>query len=365
MKKILSYQECTSLKGLSMLLIVLHNLLHAVTPYKENEKFFDINRASFYINNFSDAPVMSFIGYFGWIGVAVFVFLTGYGLSIKYKDGLTIKGTDLRIGTIMLRDMMGGGKILNSKALSFVFFHYKKLLLLVFIPYVVHLLAHFSLWNVACMIPDLLFVRNIFSYPSSPFGYISVGTYWYLGLCFELYVYFALCHKLLNKKWFALITLGLSLASITLLDLPWIRYCKFHFIGWLPAFYLGYYVAKINVESFAYDKKIIILIVSLPLYIFSSLNSYLWFISDIFGILCFITTASLINNKLFRYVGSISSCLFVCHPLIRDFWKQIIGANYMNESITYVVVSVSGYVFVCLVLSHLYNRLLKKIYNIV
>jgi len=350
MSQLLSLKECRALKGTAILMIVLHNLLHGVTPFHENEKFFDPHKASYYLEHFLNAPIMSFFGYFGWIGVAVFIFLTGYGLSIKYSGGLQ----DVDQQTLIF----GRFKIEN-KYLQFIIKHYKKLFILILLPYAIHI-DYKSIKDLVCIAPDLLFVRNILSYPNTPFGIISIGTYWYVGMCMELYVFFAFCNKYFHNKFFIGITLLISFLSITFPELPWIRYSKFHFIGWLPVFYLGYFAAKFSVDKISLTKRILLFAIITPLYIFASLNHYTWFLSDVLGTLCFVSIAPFLCNKILMYIGGISACVFACHPLVRDWW-YFLGRNYMEKSDLFVIASVISYLAVCIVLSDIYSRYLRKI----
>ena len=97
--------ENLALRGICISLILLHNLVHNVVPFTENERFFDPEKADFFINNLMSHPILGSISYLGWLGVPVFFFLSGYGLSMKYESTI-------------------------SNAFTFIKNHYLKLLLL-------------------------------------------------------------------------------------------------------------------------------------------------------------------------------------------------------------------------------------------
>ena len=87
------------MKGLSILFIALHNILHYNTlPFvKENESTFFMERPlAFYENmsSFSLSLPYDFFSFAGFYGVPVFVFLSGYGLVCKWEKG---KNNPLRI----------------------------------------------------------------------------------------------------------------------------------------------------------------------------------------------------------------------------------------------------------------------------
>lgn len=75
------------MRGVAIVFIMLHNLLHLVIPTLENEFVFQIERTRFFMNEvFSGGVdvVQDIFSFLGWYGVAVFLFLSGYGLTLKY-----------------------------------------------------------------------------------------------------------------------------------------------------------------------------------------------------------------------------------------------------------------------------------------
>ncbi len=94
-KDILSKESSLVLRGLAILCIMFHNFLHLeIFGFcKENEMSFIEERAEAFFNAFSDDVIMSvfqIVSFLGWIGVPVFVFLTGYGLATKYPPQYVI-----------------------------------------------------------------------------------------------------------------------------------------------------------------------------------------------------------------------------------------------------------------------------------
>ena len=74
------------MRGVAILCIMFHNFLHLTLPTIENEFSFSELRTDTFVSSLSAQPawaladVMSFLG---WYGVAVFIFLSGYGLVRK------------------------------------------------------------------------------------------------------------------------------------------------------------------------------------------------------------------------------------------------------------------------------------------
>ena len=81
----------TLMKGYGIMFIALHNLLHVerFTGFiKENENSFDVQRTLDFFNvlNMCDWSIFGqFFSFLGWIGVPVFIFVSGYGLVKKHE----------------------------------------------------------------------------------------------------------------------------------------------------------------------------------------------------------------------------------------------------------------------------------------
>ena len=85
-----SKQQTTVLKGLGILLIVLHNFYHNLTPIRgENEFSFSEDIFWNYYLVLQSSPenvVRVLFSYFGHYGVQVFIFFSSYGLTRKYDQ---------------------------------------------------------------------------------------------------------------------------------------------------------------------------------------------------------------------------------------------------------------------------------------
>jgi peptidoglycan/LPS O-acetylase OafA/YrhL len=83
----LDLRDTAALKALGILAIVLHNFYHKLpgTP-RENEFDFDPERFQRFLSSVTDPhqAVQSFFSAFGHLGVQIFIFLSAYGLALKY-----------------------------------------------------------------------------------------------------------------------------------------------------------------------------------------------------------------------------------------------------------------------------------------
>lgn len=86
----LSKDQTNFLKGCGILLIVLHNFFHNLTPViGENEFSFSLQISSKFYQTLASSPYSAMrllFTFFGHYGVQMFVFLSAYGLTLKYAS---------------------------------------------------------------------------------------------------------------------------------------------------------------------------------------------------------------------------------------------------------------------------------------
>ena len=91
MKELLSRKECSAMRGVAIMAIMLHNYCHWLRGIvRENEytwqqfKFDELWRLTLHPDELLPMHLVSFFGHYG---VPVFLFLSGYGLVKKYEQG--------------------------------------------------------------------------------------------------------------------------------------------------------------------------------------------------------------------------------------------------------------------------------------
>ncbi len=298
--------ESTKLKGIAILMILLHNFFHWIPPnFGENEFEFSADRISQYWDTFLDVPqefINLLFSFWGHYGVQIFIFLSGYGIA----------------------------KSLIAKKPRFIPFLCKRLAKLypAFILSILALLLYWSWVNVndlsswktyVLLINKLLFLHNI-----EPFQAISFnGPWWFYGLIFQLYLLsIPLFNALQRYGWKALAcVLALSYTLIYLLYAPLMKhyvYIMANASGHLPEFALGMYLAL--------GKKVFRPSLILPALLVFALGNYyfafypLTFIAVAFllvgACLMFLRQSTLLD-RFFLFYGSISMYLFAIHGFLR------------------------------------------------
>ena len=230
MKELLTRNECTAMRGIAILAIMLHNYCHFIGKIvKENEyQFFTSNNDRLWqILTHPDylLPV-HLLSYFGHYGVPVFLFLSGYGLVIKYEESSQSACPPVR----------------------FVRYSYLKLLRM--------LIVGFSLFICVDMVTPGRFPFHWDNVLAQLLMYINVlpepdriiwpGIYWFFGLMMELYiVYRLLIYRRSSWIVIALITVCWLLQVFCDPDGETLNRLRYNFIGGMLPFGLGIMFARI------------------------------------------------------------------------------------------------------------------------
>lgn len=86
----LTRQQCTLMRGVAIICIILHNYIHNLDlSLEENEfRFYALKSRIFtdMLAQFGPRDWMQIISYLGHYGVPVFIFLSGFGLVKKYES---------------------------------------------------------------------------------------------------------------------------------------------------------------------------------------------------------------------------------------------------------------------------------------
>lgn len=314
----LSREESACMKGYAMLCIMLHNLLHLVGPLvKENEFYYNYNFRAYWmwrhIIDLHENLVGDILSFFGWYGVPVFIFLSGYGLSKKYERP---------------------GQFVSWPA--FLGYNFRKLWMLMAPAYVVFLLlgiCYFSkefTWE--AVLAQFTLTSNFLCLPKD----IDPGVYWYFGLTLQLYLVYRLFFYQKSDRSFALNLLILSVLSLLLS--AWLMpdknlkiqpdYEQFshNCIRWLLPFFLGLAVARYGKEGKERGWEYACgFLVSLALLVACSFQQQLWLLTPLFAVGAFFCFTKLMTqcplvSKMAVWLGGLSAWLFAVHPLVRPFF---------------------------------------------
>ena len=326
--QLLSRTECSVLRGLAIIGIILHNYCHWLGPVvKENEyQYFQHNvdwftQVLFHPDHLLPMHIVSFFGHYG---VPIFLFLSAYGLVKKYEG------------------------ISNPSRIPFVSYHFMKLLRMMIVGFVAFTMidqmtpgAHH--YHALDIIAQLGLFNNVLSDPDN---IIWPGPYWFFGLMLQLYIVYRVFLYRKDWKWIVGAIVVCWLMQIFLdPEGETLNRVRYNFMGGMLPFGLGLLYAKYG-RDLAYEHYALVAGFSLLLIIFCSYTYQTWFWVPVFICSFHISVVKFISKvnwltKILEWTGAISAALFVCHPITRKIFIPISRhGDYYAGLLLYIVASI-------------------------
>ena len=318
---LLTRAECAALRGLAIIGIFLHNYCHWLGPVvKENEYTFSQHNVDWLTAVMASPDGLlpaHLVSFFGHYGVPVFLFLSAYGLELKY------------------------GRSLYAPAFRFVAYHWKKLFSMMIVGFVSFTIVdamtpgrwHYTLTQV---VAQLAMVNNLLPDPDHN---IWPGPFWFFGLMLQLYVVYRLQLYKRHWAWTAgamVVCLGVQLAFAPESEaLNWYRY---NFMGGMLPFGLGLLYARYGNRIILTNLNTLSLLVSVVfcgfMVMWMSASYLLWSVVPLVVCILCVYVVKLLSQAARRpvgawlmerlvWMGEISAALFVIHPVLRKVFIPI------------------------------------------
>ena len=362
-QELLSRAECTAMRGIAILAIVLHNYCHFIGKIvKENEyQFFTSNNDRLWhaLTNPDELLPVHLLSYFGHYGVPVFLFLSGFGLVKKYEKNERIE--ELKNGSL---------QSFNPSILKFLKYNYLKLLRM--------LIVGFSLFIIVDMLTPGRFQFHWYNVVAQLAMYINVlpepdriiwpGIYWFFGLMIQLYIIYRLLLYRRNSWWVVgLIAICWALQAFCDPEGETVNRLRYNSIGGMLPFGLGIIVARIPTlgknnsqvgNKTFFDKRsgkaerprweyFVALLISTVLIVAMCFWYQAWFWIPaliIIGTIALVKVMPKWMLSVITWIGSISAAMFVAHPIARKLfitvaWKQDIYDGLMLYVIATIALS--------------------------
>ena len=376
-QNILSRSACNALRGLAIIGIFLHNYCHWLGPIvKENEYQFFQHNADWLLQVMANPDInlpVHLLSFFGHYGVPVFLFLSAYGLVMKYEAKPHLSA-DQQAQMYNISGRKQSWSISWLEPLRFIRYHYLKLFKMMFVGFIAFTMIDYITpgprhYEVLGIVSMLGMFNNVLPNPDN---IIWPGPYWFFGLMLQLYIVYRLL--LYRRHWGWTVGLMLLCIGIQLLlgfDNPeseaMNRY-RYNFMGGMQPFGLGILYAR-------YGEKILMTFHSPVTNIFGcvfcisliyslSLNMIGWTFVPFFICLLCVLVADLLQEvswlsgiyKVLEWMGVISAALFVTHPITRKIFIPISrhGGIYAGL-LLYIIASIG--------IAWLFTQLMKKIPN--
>ena len=318
---LLTRAECAALRGLAIIGIFLHNYCHWLGPVvKENEYTFSQHNVDWLTAVMASPDGLlpaHLVSFFGHYGVPVFLFLSAYGLELKY------------------------GRSLYAPAFRFVAYHWKKLFSMMIVGFVSFTIVdamtpgrwHYTLTQV---VAQLAMVNNLLPDPDHN---IWPGPFWFFGLMLQLYVVYRLLLYKRHWAWTAgamVVCLGVQLAFAPESEaLNWYRY---NFMGGMLPFGLGLLYARYGNRIILTNLNTLSLLVSVVfcgfMVMWMSASYLMWSVVPLVVCILCVYVVKLLSQAARRpvgawlmerlvWMGEISAALFVIHPVLRKVFIPI------------------------------------------
>ncbi len=318
---LLTRAECAALRGLAIIGIFLHNYCHWLGPVvKENEYTYSQHNVDWFeavIANPDNLLAAHLLSFFGHYGVPVFLFLSAYGLELKY------------------------GRSLYVAPWRFVKYHWKKLFSMMLVGFVSFTVIdaitpgrwHYTFTQV---VAQLAMVNNLLADPDHN---IWPGPFWFFGLMLQLYIVYRLLLYKRHWGWTAgamAVCLGVQLVLAPEGEL--LNCYRYNFMGGMLPFGLGLLFARYGDRIILTHLNTLSLLVSVVMCGFlikwMSGNFILWSLVPL--VVCAFsvylvkliaqTAHTAVGSRLMEalvWMGDISAALFVVHPTLRKVFIPI------------------------------------------
>ena len=322
------------MRGIAILAIMLHNYCHFIGRIvKENEYMYqEANNHRLWqaLSNPDELLPVHLFSYFGHYGVPVFLFLSGFGLVMKYESDAAAPVGPVR----------------------FLRYHYLKLLRMLIVGFVLFLMVDavtpgryaFHWDNV---LAQLLMYINVLPEPDKT---IWPGIYWFFGLMIELYiVYRLLLHRRHSWLVVGLITVCWLLQVCCDPDGDTLNRLRYNFIGGMLPFGLGILFARYAPRWSWWPSSrwlwLEVALVSVVLTVLMSFSFQSWFwipLVIIIGTIALVKVLPQLVLQVLVWFGAISAAMFVAHPIARKLfitvaWRQDVYDGLM----LYVIVAIA------------------------
>ena len=358
----LTRTECNALRGLAIIGIFLHNYCPWLQPVvKENEyQYFQNNVNDLYQvlqGSWNELFFFHILSFFGHYGVPVFLFLSAYGLTIKYEQRRSIAPTsNLQVEPTL-------------PFFGFIKYHWLKLFRMMIVGFVAFTMvdavtAGSHNYKVMDIIGQMGLFNNLLPHPDD---IIWPGPYWFFGLMIQLYIVYRLLLYRRHWSWnvgLILICFAIQLACEPESDA--LNRWRYNFIGGMLPFGAGLLYAR-YVRPWSTATNLVAFTLSVLAILLMSFSYLTWYFVPLAICIASITFVKLLSRleaaidskslslmTVLSWVGSISAALFVCHPITRKIFIPISKAgNYWTGLLLYIIAS--------LCLAWLFKELMKKI----
>ncbi len=347
LSRTIAQSDANLLRGIAILAIMLHNYFHVLeqTP-GEQEFIFSIGITLRFLHNLANQPydlvrqVFSFLGHYG---VQIFVFLSGYGLALRYRSEHPIDYKKFvierlqRLYPVLLVAVLG---LLCYKAAVALLFPYSHI-------------------NLSTFIWEALLKLSLLSNLVPDQALSITGPWWFFSMIFQLYLIAPLLLQVRRNSTLIMMIVAAWSFQIGILFFSgdYIEYFRLNFIGHLPEFCLGILLAKEQKGSFSKTLALCCFV----LFVLGSFYPIVWVLSftciPVLAVTVYQRIRPVRDNLLSRLVhffGKNSLYFFAVHSLCRPPFVAL-----GNRSIAWSLLAAVLYLLVVTVITLIFRQAVR------
>ena len=315
MKELLTRSECTAMKGIAILGIMLHNYCHWLKDIvRENEftwRQLRCDRLLEVLQQPDELLPMHLFSFFGHYGVTVFLFLSGFGLVMKYERS----------------------PLPEASIWRFLRYNYLKLFRILVVGFVLFVMLDaitpaMHRYKASEVVAILGMYVNFLEHPAQV---IWPGPYWYFSVTLQLYLLYRLVFYRW-RHWSVVVALMVGCWIWQLCycdDMVTLERLRYNLVGGLLPFGMGLLAArseklkemcgKLRLPLYA----VLFMLSILFAFYFSLLSPQMWLWVPALAVVGTMALVKLMPQWLMPsvvWLGTISAAIFVMHPLVRKIF---------------------------------------------
>ena len=315
MKELLTRSECTAMKGIAILGIMLHNYCHWLKDIvRENEftwRQLRCDRLLEVLQQPDELLPMHLFSFFGHYGVTVFLFLSGFGLVMKYERSPL---PEVGIWRFLRYNYL---KLFRILVVGFVLF--------VMLDAITPAMHRYKASEVVAILGMYV---NFLEHPAQV---IWPGPYWYFSVTLQLYLLYRLVFYRW-RHWSVVVALMVGCWIWQLCycdDMVTLERLRYNLVGGLLPFGMGLLAArseklkemcgKLRLPLYA----VLFMLSILFAFYFSLLSPQMWLWVPALAVVGTMALVKLMPQWLMPsvvWLGTISAAIFVMHPLVRKIF---------------------------------------------
>ena len=318
------------MRGIAILAIMLHNYCHFLKDIVRENEYTWVSAKCDQLWTIIQRPDAFFpihlFSFFGHYGVPVFLFLSGFGLVMKYESHDTRQSW----GQVARGGSLPQEPVPMTTFWRFFRYNWLKLFRILVVGFVCFTMIdamtygmHRYLWYEVLGVLGMF--ANVFENPSQV---IWPGPYWYFGLTLQVYI----LYRLVFWKWrhwgivVASIVVCWLLQEICLDDAETLERLRYNCIGGMLPFGMGVLLARSHV-SYSLGGRLAgcVVMLSVVLVTAMSMNQQTWLWVPVFIVIGTVALVKYLPGFILRpleWVGGISAAIFVSHPIVRKLFVR-------------------------------------------